>query len=440
MNTDSKPRSYDEQDPREIIDRSPMSVFQVAAVAICIMLYALDGFDVLAISFAAPGIASEWGIDRGALGVVLSMELFGMALGSIFIGRFSDNFGRRPTILLCLVGMTLGMGLAATAQTVEILSAYRFATGLGIGGMLAVTTAMVAEFANNKWRYLCITLMGAGYPLGAVLGGMVASNLLQTQSWRSIFVFGFLITAAMLPIVWFLLPESIAFLSRKRPRNALQNINKTLTRMRFDALTQLPAVASEKIETGFAALFSSKYLRITVLLSLAYFFHIMTFYFILKWIPKIVVDMGFSPSSAGSVLVWANIGGVTGSILLGVLTRYFKVRALGIVAMIVGSVLVWVFGTGHSELNELSLVAAAAGFFITSGVVAMYSIFTQCYPPEVRGSGTGFVIGLGRGGAALSPILAGVLFQLGLGLEVVAVCMGLGSVVAALAIVLLPKA
>ncbi len=70
----------------------------------------------------------------------------------------------------------------------------------------------------------------------------------------------------------------------------------------------------------------------------------------------------------------------------------------------------------------------------------MYSIFRRYFASEVRGSGTGLVIGLGRGGAALSPILAGVLFQFGLSLETVAVCMALGSVIAALAIVLLPKA
>ena len=67
--------------PREILDEEPMRAMQITAVAICVLLNALDGFDVLSISFAAPGIASEWGIDRGLLGIVLSMELIGMALG-----------------------------------------------------------------------------------------------------------------------------------------------------------------------------------------------------------------------------------------------------------------------------------------------------------------------------------------------------------------------
>src|SRR2546426_11385654 len=101
-------------DPRQIIANSPMRTLQIVAVALTIGLNALDGFDVLSISFASPGIAQEWGIDRAALGIVLSMELIGMAIGSIFLGGVADTIGRRPAILGCLVVMAGGM-LAATS-------------------------------------------------------------------------------------------------------------------------------------------------------------------------------------------------------------------------------------------------------------------------------------------------------------------------------------
>jgi MFS family permease len=91
--------AVDLSDPREIIAKSPMSVMQIVVVAITIGLNALDGFDVASISYASPGIAKEWGIDRGALGIVLSMEVFGMALGSIFLGGLADKIGRRRTVL-----------------------------------------------------------------------------------------------------------------------------------------------------------------------------------------------------------------------------------------------------------------------------------------------------------------------------------------------------
>ena len=106
-----------------------MSALQVAVVAITIGLNALDGFDVMSISFASPGIASEWGVDRAALGIVLSMELIGMAIGSLLLGNVADRIGRRPTILGCLILMTVGMYMASTANGVVDLSLWRVFTG-----------------------------------------------------------------------------------------------------------------------------------------------------------------------------------------------------------------------------------------------------------------------------------------------------------------------
>ncbi len=102
-------------DPRDIIAKSPMTAMQVAIVGITIALNALDGFDVLSISFASPGIMAEWKITRVALGFVLSMELIGMAFGSIFLGSLADKIGRRPTVLGCLVVMATGMFMATTS-------------------------------------------------------------------------------------------------------------------------------------------------------------------------------------------------------------------------------------------------------------------------------------------------------------------------------------
>ncbi|RYD64541.1 MAG: MFS transporter, partial [Sphingomonadales bacterium] len=134
-------------DPRAVIDRAPMSRFQWGVVATMVGLNALDGFDVLSISFASPGIAKDWGIDRAQLGIVLSMELVGMAIGSLFLGGIADRIGRRATILSCLGIMTVGMLGAASAGGVYSLMFWRVLTGLGIGGMLAATNAAVAEAA-----------------------------------------------------------------------------------------------------------------------------------------------------------------------------------------------------------------------------------------------------------------------------------------------------
>jgi benzoate transport len=425
------------EDPRAIIAREPMRRAQVLAVALCVALNALDGFDVLSISFASPGIAAEWGVDRAVLGIVLSMELIGMAVGSVFIGALADRVGRRPVALGCLVVMATGMVLASTAGNVQTLSAYRLLTGLGIGGMLAATNAMTAEFSNARRRNLAVALMAAGYPVGAIVGGAIASRLLVGGSWRSVFVFGAVSTALFLPLVWFLVPETVAWIVQRRAAGALERVNAVLARLGHATVSALPAPSTDVPRARLAQLFAPGLARTTVLLTVGYFAHIVTFYFILKWIPKIVVDMGFAPSTAGGVLVWANVGGFTGALIFSLLTQRAGLRRLLIGALVLSAVMVAVFGRGQADLRQLALVAAIAGMCTNAAVVGFYAMLAQSFPTGVRAGGTGFVIGVGRGGAALGPILAGFLFKNGATLQTVALTMALGSVVAAVALVLL---
>jgi len=426
-------------DPVKTISDSPMTRFQLVAIAITVCLNGLDGFDVLAISFASPGIAEEWGIERSMLGIVLAMELIGMAIGSVLLGGVADRIGRRPMILGCLVTMMGGMLLAATSANITQLLIWRVLTGLGIGGMLAVINAAAAEFSNAKSRNTAVSVMAVGYPVGAVLGGSVSAWLLQSYDWRSVFYFGGIVTALMLPLVWYFLPETVAFLAHKRPPDALARINRTLARMGHRLADHLPTKASGDGGQARNAkeLFSRTWLLVTLLVTLAYFAHIATFYFILKWIPKIIVDMGYLASSAAGVLVWANIGGALGGVLFGLLVRRWPLMALTIGTMLVSTIMVNVFGRGQASLQELALIAAATGFFTNAGVVGLYAVFAQVFPTRLRASGTGFVIGVGRGGAALSPIIAGFLFDGGFGLASVALMMSLGSLLAATSLLVL---
>jgi benzoate transport len=424
-------------DPRAMLAREDMSARQVLAIALSVLLIALDGFDVLAISFASPGIAKEWGIDRTALGFVLSMEIIGMAIGSMTLGNVADRIGRRPTILLCLVVMTAGMFLAMTATGVKPLSVFRFLTGIGIGGVLAATNAVAAEFANERRRNLCVTLMATGYPLGAVGGGIIATHLLGGGDWRSVFAFGGCATAACIPLVWFLLPESISYLVQRQPARALERINATLIEFGHRAIGTLPAVTTAPRQGSWLQLFAPGLARTTTLLTLAYFAHIMTFYFMLKWIPKIVVDMGFEPASAGSVLVWTNVGGATGALVFSALTQRVGLKRLVIIAFVFTTVMVNFFGRARADLHQLALFAAVAGFFCNAAIVGLYAMFAQSFATAIRASGTGFVIGVGRGGAALGPIAAGYLFDAGASLPAVATSLALGSLFAAAAILFL---
>jgi benzoate transport len=417
-------------DPREIVANSPMSRLQIAVVGLTVLLNALDGFDVLSISFASPGIMQEWGINRAALGIVLSMELIGMAIGSILLGGVADKIGRRPTVLGCLVVMAGGMYAATTATDIYTLSAWRVITGLGIGGMLAAINAVAAEFSNSRRRHLSVSLMAIGYPLGAVFGGMVARELLKTNDWRAVFYFGSAVTAVLIPIVYFLVPESVHWLARKQPERALERINATLSKMGHAAVAALPTLSADGTRQS-GAIFSPQFRQTTILVTFAYFLHITTFYYILKWIPEIVVRFGFDPSTAAGVLVWTNVGGATGGALFGLLTLRYNVKALTMAMLVLSTIAVTIFGTSSADLQQLSLVSAIAGFCANAGIVGLYAILAQAFPTHVRASGTGFAVGVGRGGSVIAPIIAGFLFEGGLALPLVSLALGLGSLLGA---------
>lgn len=429
-----------EQTPRQVIEQTPMGVRQWIAVALMIALNALDGFDVLSSAFAAPGIAKEWGIERDALGVVLSMELIGMGFGSILLGGAADRFGRRPTILGCLIVMTSGMWLATTSQSPGGLALWRFITGLGIGGMLAAINAVTAELSSLKGRSLAMALMVIGYPIGATVGGIIAGNLLKGGDWRLVFEFGAIATAVFIPLVFIFVPETPDYYVTRRTPTALDKVNASLRKLALPLATVMPPAPALTDKPSVFDIFKPGLLRTTILFTLGYSFHAVTFYYILKWSPKIVADFGYTQPEAASVLVMANIGGAVGGGLFGFAMHRFGLKWPTIAMLVCGAIAVIAFGFGRDTLAGWKMAVFLTGFATNAAIVGFYALFAIGFPTHVRATGTGFAIGAGRIGAAGSPILAGVLFtQGGLGLFGVSIIMAMGSLVAALLLLMLRK-
>jgi MFS transporter, AAHS family, vanillate permease len=420
--------------PGTIIAQGAMSGRQWAAVLVLAALNALDGFDVLSISFASPGISHDWGIDKATLGWVLSAELLGMALGSVLLGTVADKKGRRPMILGCLVGMAIGMYAAAQSPNVPILLLSRLVTGLGIGGLLAAINAATAEVSNNRWRSLAMALMVIGYPLGGVLGGVIVRHLLAIGTWRDVFMAGAVATALFIPIVWWLVPESAAFLERSRSPDALARINRILIRFGHAAVDALTAPVERGVERSGMELFRPALAATTIVMTFAYFAHMTSFYFILKWVPKIIVDLGFAQTAAAGVLMWVNVGGATGGVIFGLLATRVGLKRLTIATLIGSSAMIIAFGYSATDIVSLTTRVAVAGSFANATLVGLYSLLATVFPTHVRASGTGFAVGVGRGGAVLAPVLAGYLFQAGCSLQTVATIMAIGSLAAAVAL------
>jgi len=430
--------------PIKVIDDNPMSARQWIVIVLMIMLNALDGFDVLSSAFSAPGITKEWGIPRSELGIVLSAELIGMGFGSVILGGVADKVGRKLSMLLCLVIMAIGMYMAHAATAVWPLTIWRFITGLGIGGMLAATNAVTAETSSREGRSLAMALYVIGYPVGGVVGGFAAQSwLLVDYDWRSVFLFGCVVTAVMIPLVMLLVPETPAFYAARRPDGAIDKINKSLRTLRQPPIDALPEVEPSAPKPKVTDILANARLRpVTLLLAFGYLFHTITFYYILKFAVQIVADSGFTQPQAASTLTWANVGGAIGGFLFGFLLRKWDIKGPTIACAVLGSAAVAAFGMGSDTLWGWRIAAFLTMFFLNAAIVGYYAAFARGFPAFARATGTGFVLGIGRAGAAGSPIIAGFLFTaLGGGnqhLLTVSAIMSIGAIIGAGLVWLLP--
>lgn len=401
-------------DLRQIVDQGPMRGFQWVAIAVCVMLNMIDGFDVLVMAFTASSVTAEWSLSGAELGMLLSAGLLGMALGSLLLAPWADRIGRRPLILLCLVLSGTGMVLSSLSQSPTQLALLRGLTGLGIGGILASSNVIASEYACARWRGLAVSLQSTGYALGATLGGLLAVWLLSHWGWRSVFLAGGLITFAAIALVLLWLPESLDFLLSKQPRNALQRVNALAARLQQPSLSALPArpvQAAGGSSNPVLRLLEPSLLRSTLLIWLLFFLVMFGFYFIMSWTPKLLTSAGLSVQQGVTGGVLLSVGGIFGATLLGLLSARFALPRVLAGFMLITAVMLLVFTTiGSSYLAALGM-GLLIGLFSNGCVAGLYALSPLLYGASIRATGVGWAIGIGRGGAILSPTVAGLMLD-----------------------------
>ncbi len=396
------------------IARDSFSRFQILAVSLCALINVFDGFDALAIAYTAPAISTEWSLSPGALGVVFGAGYFGMAIGAMTLGMFSDRIGRRKMILFSLAALTLAMALTSTAGSVGTLLGYRFVGGLAIGAMLASITAMTAEYSPDAKRNFMISIVQGTYAVGATLGGLLTAYLIEDHGWRFIFWIGAVFNGCLFVLMYFLLPESLAFLLNKRPHNGLQRVNAIIAKLGGDRLAAWPGTTGQEDgSVGVKALLQNDMKKWSLLLWLATFSAMFGIYFLMSWIPKIVIDAGVSLEKAIWVGISINIGGLIGILWLGYRSATSGLRPMITLFMGLASFLMIAFGFLEDEVPVMMVVAVALGFFGQAGFIGLYSVAARLYPTRIRATGIGWAIGLGRVGAIIGPSMAGVLIGLG---------------------------
>ena len=401
-------------DPRTTLREGPMTLFQVVVIVICTILNTVDGFDVLAMSFTAPLVQREWNLDPQTLGMLLSAGLAGMCLGSLFLSPIADLYGRRAVVILATILVSLGMFAAGMAGGVTELALSRLVTGIGVGGLLASGNTLLSEYAPSRWRDLSISAMVVGYSVGAIVGGSISAYLIQEFGWRAAFFFGGAVSTALLPFCLLYLPESLDFILSGKTRNALARVNVVMRRLGRPEVAALPEPAREDAATrAVLGVFDAKFRPGTVRICLSFFMLMLSFYFVLSWTPKNLVDLGFSVEQGilGSVLL--NLGGIIGGLTFGYLASRANSRKLSSAMLVVLFFAIIAYGALKMGIVPVMTGAFVAGFFMIGSMASLYAIVPAIYPPRVRNTGTGLAIGLGRLGGVVGPYLGGLLIAAG---------------------------
>jgi benzoate transport len=424
----------------DVIDNGEVSALQLLVVGMCMFFNMLDGFDITAMAVVASAVSIELQLTADKLGWIFSFALAGMMCGAMFLAPVSDIIGRRKLIILAMAIIGVSILFTATATTLIEFIVLRFISGLGAGAMLASQAALSAEYSSDKYRAFSVAAVTSGYPLGAMMTSVVAGVIVPEYGWRSMFWFGGVLTLGMIVVAWAFIPESLKYLFDRRPAHVLDRVNAILKNLKKDTLTEMPEVVTSKheLEAGIfrnmLRLLAKEQRRTTLILWTAFFLCFSSLYFLMSWIPKLVEDSGFDATVGRDAFFMFNLGGVIGIFLMGWASTKFKLTDLICWMLLAASVIMVIFATVPDQLILLLLLTLLIGVLQQGGFVGLYGAAAKAYPTNIRSTGIGWSIGLGRSGAVAGPAVAGYLIAAGLDMSanyyIFAIPMGIGGIIA----------
>ena len=398
----------------DIIDRRPLSRFQVQTAVLCGIVLVLDGFDAQCIGFLAPPISGTLHIPLPAFGGVFAAGLTGLMIGAMAIGPIADRWGRKWTIILSTLAFALFSLLTARIESLDELVALRFLTGLGLGGAMPNAIALTSEYAPKRLQRVLVSALTAGMPLGAIVASLASRKMIPLWGWPSVFYLGGFLPLAIAALSAVALPESIRFLTVRRADSL--RIRPILLRIAPDLADNAPnlAPAAESLSSGMPVkeLFTEGRALGTFLLWIPFFMNLLILYFIVSWLPGLLHETGM-PDSAGVMAVFFfSLGGMLGALIEGQLMNGLGTSTVLVAEFGVSVALIYGLAYSASSYVLLMAVTLVLGFTVQGGQAGINALAADYYPTRMRSTGVGWALGIGRIGSIIGPALGGFLLSL----------------------------
>jgi AAHS family 4-hydroxybenzoate transporter-like MFS transporter len=421
-----------------ITERRP-GRFEITVIAACAAAIFFDGFDAQAIGYVGPSLIKGFHMAPSALGPVFSAGLVGIMLGALGIAPLADRFGRRPVILISILLFAAFTLATAWAGSVTDLLWLRLLTGLGLGGCMPNAIALTAEYSPANLRGFLVTLMFNGFTLGSLLGGVLAHQLIPLYGWRAVFVAGGGLPLVLLPVLYFVLPESLRFLALAGGDSAA--VAAVLKRM---GSTDTPASLAARLRSqegdvprSLGELFAEGRARASAVLWIVFFMSLLDVYLLVSWLPTALNQAGIAAQTAiilGSLL---QVGALIGTLLCGAGLDRFGGNAVLVPAYLLAAVSIAAIGVFSSTSLTLTTIAVLlAGAGIIGGQTAANALAAGTYPTRIRSTGVGWALGIGRIGSIIGPLVASGLLLLHVSVRGIFLISAIPALVAAAALAL----
>jgi len=393
-----------------------MTRYQYLVVALCCAANIADGFDVVSLSVAAPVLSKQWHIDPAVLGTLFSAVAVGLVIGAFLVAPFADKVGRRPVMLGALGSLAASLLLTSAATDIWHLLALRFVTGIGLGTLVVCLNTTAAEYSSVKFRNMAMATVHIGFTLGMMLGSGIAAAVLGTGGWRTIFLAAGLLNAVTFTLALFILGESRDFLVRRQGPKDLAALNRLHRRMTLPELASMPPrpAAAESSANAIRAMLAGPMRSPTILIWIASLTYALVGYFLLNWKPTVLANAGLSPSLAAASGIITGACGAVGHLAMGLLGRRVGEGRLTAFFFSMAAVTLILFGIMPAAPIPLLAMAGLTTFFVVGAYTGLFLVTAVMYPTAIQNTALGFVVGFGRIGAIIGPMIGGFLFSAGL--------------------------
>src|SRR5215469_16975558 len=395
-----------------LIDSQRVGRYAIGVLVLCVLVTLADGYNISVTSFAAPPLVKAWSLNRAALGPLFSSSLIAGLIGPFLFGTLGDRFGRRGAIVASTVMIGVFGLISGFCRSLTPLIATRFIAGIGMSGALAVTVALINEFAPRRLRATFVTLVFSGTTIGSGLPGLIAPALIARYGWPSLFFVGGGAPLLLAVVLLALLPESPKYLALRPERHAelaallnrLDPSRALAPGLRFisEAHAKTPGLLAT------ARLFSGRLAVLTPLLWLGAFIAMIVFQSFNSWLPTLLTDSGVPFARASLILtLFQFVGTLGGWSIMRPLDAFGMIPCTLLYALSLPLVLALSLAVGNG--SALLVLIPVAGFCILGLQFAQIACVSSIYPTQVRATGVGWFILWARVGGAVGPALVGVL-------------------------------